>query len=290
MSNLSVVLATFNEEANIGACLDSVKDLADEIIVMDGSSTDKTVDIAKKYGAFVQVTQNHKIFHINKQKAIDKAKYEWVLQLDADERVSPELAHEIRNLMRMTEEEIITYQEKLTDNELFLRHSNLIQKRDGTIGLQEGYYAAFFIPRLNYFLGKYLRYGGVYPDGVIRLIKKGKAYLPCKNVHEQMVVDGKVGWLSKNLHHYDSPTFARYITRWKRYCYLIAGELEEKKTGCNPVTGMKHILILPIWWFLLTYVRHKGFLDSWQGLVFSFFSSLRFPYSYIIYLKNRRNL
>ena len=196
MKHLSVVLAVFNEEKNLEACLSSVKHITDDIVIVDGSSTDGTVAIAKRFDARIVVTDNPPIFHINKQKAIDMAKHEWILQLDADERVSPELAEEIMRITAMSDEEIEAYQEKLPKKKLFLRHQTLLEGRDGQIGTEHGNYAAFFIPRLNYFLGKYLRYGGVYPDGVIRLIRNGKAYLPCKDVHEQMVVEGRVGWLA----------------------------------------------------------------------------------------------
>ncbi|MBU4098550.1 glycosyltransferase family 2 protein, partial [Patescibacteria group bacterium] len=174
MTNLSVALATYNEENNLTECLESVKDLADEIVIVDGSSEDLTVKIAKKYGAKVLVKDNPPIFHINKQKALDIASCDWILQLDADERVSQELKEEIKKVISLPEKELEIYQDNLPDKKLFLRHQKLIEKRDGAIG-SEGQYVAFFIPRLNYFLGKYLRYGGVYPDGVIRLFKKGKA-------------------------------------------------------------------------------------------------------------------
>lgn len=280
---VSVVLATFNESKNLEACLSSVKDITDDIVVVDGSSTDNTVDIAKKFGARVIVTDNPPIFHINKQKAIDLARHEWILQLDADERVSPELGQEIIKLTKMDDDEIEKYQESLPKRNLFLRHQNLLEKRDGNIGTSHGNYAAFFLPRLNYFLGHYMRYGGVYPDGVIRLIRKGKAYLPCKSVHEQMAVDGKVGWLEHDLYHVDSPTFKRYLQRNNRYTDLLAAELKEQKR--TPLTPVKQLVLLPSWWFGLTYVRHKGFKDGWPGFVFSLFSSLRFPISYIKSLK-----
>ena len=93
---LSVVLATYNEEENIGNCLSSVREIAEEIVIVDGTSKDKTVEIARKYGAKVKITTNKQIFHINKQMAIDMATCDWILQLDADERVSPELAKEIK--------------------------------------------------------------------------------------------------------------------------------------------------------------------------------------------------
>ena len=286
MKKLSVVLAVFNEEKTLGDCLASVKDIADEIVIVDGTSTDRTVDIAKKFGARILVTENHPIFHINKQKAIEMAKNEWILQLDADERVSPELAKEIMRLISMSDDEIEAYQQRLPHRELFLRHQSLLEKRDGAIGAMNGPYAAFFIPRLNYFLGHYMRYGGVYPDGVIRLIRKGKAYLPAKDVHEQMVVDGRVGWLAHDLYHFDSPTFSRYLQRNSRYISLIADDLQKNAKETTLVTPMKYLIFLPLQWFLLTYFRHKGFLDGWQGFVFSFFSALRFPRAYIRSLKH----
>lgn len=283
-NNLTVALATFNEEANIGACLESVKDIASEIIIVDGSSTDKTVEIAKQYGAEVVITTNPPIFHINKQKAIDLSKCEWVLQLDADERVSQKLAQEITKVINMDNDQIVDYQKRLPHGELFLKHQNLLEKRDGKIGEEDGEYVAFFIPRLNYFLGKYLKYGGVYPDGVIRLFKKGKAYLPCKSVHEQYVVLGKVGWLENSLLHLDSPTFNRYLERNSRYIKLIIKELKRDKVSKDPFQFINYLIIKPIAWFLLTQIRHKGFLDGFQGVVFSFFSALRFPRAYIGYL------
>lgn len=282
--NISVVLATFNEEKNLGDCLESVKDITDDIVIVDGTSTDKTVEVAKKYGARVVVTRNYPIFHINKQKAIDMAKHQWILQLDADERVSKPLAKEIIALVNMDDEEIVKHQKSLTKRKLFLRHQQLVEERDGKIGKQQGIYNAFFIPRLNYFLGRYLRYGGVYPDGVIRLIQKGKAYLPCKDVHEQMVVEGQVGWLQHDLYHYDSPTFKRYLLRNSRYIDLITSDLKEKHTKKNLQNFAKYMFVLPVSWFLQTYLRHKGFMDGWQGFVFSFYSALRFPKAYTRFL------
>lgn len=278
MIKLSVVLATFNEEKNLGACLESIKDIAQEIVIVDGTSTDKTVEVAKKYNAKVLVTENHQIFHINKQKAIDMATGDWILQLDADEQVTPDLGKEILYVMHLSEKELATYQDNLSGKKLFLRHQKLLEERDGKIG-KEGDYVAFFIPRLNFFLGRYLHYGGVYPDGVIRLLKKGKAYLPAKDVHEQMVVLGKVGWLQHPLFHKDSPTFKRYLERNTRYVALLATQLKDEKN----VTAFRYLFFLPTHWFMLTYIRHKGFLDGWQGFVFSFFSSIRFPRAYLMY-------
>lgn len=283
---LSVAIATFNEEVNIGECLKSVKEIADEIVIVDGSSSDKTVEIAELFGAKVTVTENHPIFHINKQKSFDLSKGDWILYLDADERVSKGLANEIMKVVKMTDEEISEHQDSLKNKELFNRHQKLLEDRDGLIGSKSGEYVAFFFPRLNYFLGKYLRYGGVYPDGVIRLFKRNKAYLPSKSVHEQMVVMGRVGWLQNDLLHIDSPTFDRYLKRNSRYIDLITSELKEKKLKKSLWNFLDYMILRPIDWFLMTTLRHKGILDGYQGLVFSFFSALRFPRAYWRYINS----
>ena len=254
MQKLSVALATFNEESNIASCLESVKDLASEIVVVDGSSKDKTVEIAKKYGAKVKVTDNPPIFHINKQKALNMATGDWILQLDADEHVSGELADEIKKVV------------------------------DG--GSE---YNGYWIPRKNYFLGRFLTKGGQYPDYTIRLYKKGKGRLPQKDVHEQAEVEGKVGYLKNPLLHYPYKNFSFYIEKWNRYNILIATQIKKDMERKNKferfIFGIGYLIIKPTHWFLTTYIRHKGFVDLWQGFVFSLFSALRFPVAYIKYLQ-----
>lgn len=284
MAKISVALATYNEEENIKDCLESVRQLADEIVIVDGSSEDGTVAIAKKHGAKVIVTDNPAIFHINKQKALDACQGEWILQLDADEQVTKDLAKEIKMIISFSDKEIEKYQEKLPHKRLFQRHQKIIEKRDGKIGKDKGEYAGFFMPRLNYFLGKYLRYGGVYPDGVIRLVKKDKAYFPCKSVHEQIVINGRVGWLQNDLIHWSSPTFKKYLEKNSQYIDLIAADFKRTRLGKNPIQFLNYFLIKPAHWFLLTLFRHKGILDGFQGIVFSFFSALRFPRAYWRYL------
>ncbi len=284
MSKISVVLATYNEEKNIGDCLESVKDFASEIVVVDGTSTDKTVEIAKRFTNKITVRDNPPIFHINKQLAIDQAQNEWILQMDADERITKALAAEIVKVTDMSDEELEKYEENLPNKELFLRHQRLIEERDGRVGDKEGPFNAFFIPRRNYFLGKYLKYGGTYPDPAIRLIRKGKAYLPAKDVHEQMVVKGRVGWLQNYMLHVDSPDFSRYLERNNRYINLMVREFGKQQLKKDILNSLNYFLIKPLWWFFWTQVRHKGILDGIQGVIFSFFSALRFPRAYFRYL------
>lgn len=286
MNKLSVVLAVYNEENNLKDCLASVSDLASEIIIVDGGSTDQTVNIAKSFNARVIITDNPPIFHINKQKGLEAAKNEWVLQLDADERLTKDLKEEIKKVINMTDEEIEQYQLVLKKRELFLSHQKILDERDGKIGSESDNYAAFFIPRLNFFLGSYLRYGGVYPDGVIRLVKKGKAYFPCKSVHEQMVVDGRVGWLQYDLLHIDSPTFKRYLDRNFRYIKLMVLEMKKERIAKNLIQFLNYCVFKPTKWFFVTLIRHKGILDGFPGIIFSLFSALRFPRAYVRYLLN----
>src|SRR3989338_9973005 len=121
-SKISVVLATYNEEKNIEECLGSVRGLAHEIVVVDGSSADRTREIARSFGARVIKRRNYPIFHINKQYGLEQARCPWVLQLDADERVSQTLAEEIKKVVVMSEAQIEDYQESLRERKLFLRH------------------------------------------------------------------------------------------------------------------------------------------------------------------------
>jgi len=254
---LSVVLATYNEEGNLKNVLTSVRDIADEIVIVDGSSTDKTVDVAKEFGARVKTTTNKPNFHINKQMAIDEASGDWILQLDADEIVSTELADEIKS--------------KISD-----------PKSD-----VQGYW----MPRKNYFLGRFLMKGGQYPDYTLRLYRRGKGSLPQKDVHEQAVVEGKVGYLKEALLHYPYRNFSNYLSKWNRYNDLISEQikedLKEKKLVVKIAHGAGYLFLKPSHWFLTTSLRHKGIADSWQGLTFSLFSALRFPVSYIKYLSKR---
>jgi (heptosyl)LPS beta-1,4-glucosyltransferase len=284
-TQLSVVLATRNEEVNIERCLRSVEGLADEIIVVDEHSTDRTRDLAQKLGAKVYLEPHHDIFHVTKQKALELAKGNWILQLDADEVVTPELAKEIKDVIASTNGEIAIRKLKSGRKwNLFKKHQKLIEQRDGKIGKNTGEVAGFFIARRNMFLGKPLIHAGVYPDGVIRLIKNGKARFPQKSVHEQIEIDGEVSWLENDLEHYDSPTFRRYLSRLNRYTDLHAQDLKDKKTPKNPIFFLLFTFFHPLYTFANLYFRHLGFLDGVQGFIWSVFSALHFPIAYFKYL------
>jgi glycosyltransferase involved in cell wall biosynthesis len=281
MKKLSIVLATRNEEENIGACLESIKDIADEIVVVDELSNDKTREIAKKYGARVFKVKHEPIFHKTKQKALEYATGDWILQLDADERVTSRLGKEIKRVINMPDKELKTrILESRRKEKLFKRHQKIIEQRDGPIGEKTGEIVAFFLPRINFFLGKPLVYAGLYPDAAIRLVKKGKARFPAKSVHEQMEINGEVAWLFNDLEHHDSPTFRRYFDRMNRYIDLHAQELESAGVSRNYFLLFYFSFIKPTIIFLKLYIRHKGFLDGVRGFLWSLFSALHYPIAY----------
>lgn len=288
MSKLSVVLATYNEAENIQRCLKSVKKIADEIIIVDGNSTDNTRDLAQQLGAKVIQTTNKPIFHINKQLAVDAAKHDWVLSLDADEEVSSDLAKEISAIIQMDESQIRSRQLSPKKRRLFDRHLELLVKRGDKFNQNASTTVAFFVPRLNMFLGKAMRHTGVYPDGVIRLFRKSKAKYPAKSVHEQLEVTGRVDWLEHDLIHYDSPTFSKYLTRANRYTSLTSTELAQLKIPLNWKSHLNYLLIKPKITFLNLYIRHKGFLDGFPGFVFSLMSGLHWPIAYMKYYANKK--
>ncbi len=250
---LSVAIATYNEEENIKDFILNVKDLASEIIIVDGSSTDKTREIAEKLGAKVVKTSNKPIFHINKQMAIDKTKNGWILQLDADERLESNLKKEI----------LTTIKKKKSKD-------------------------AYYIPRKNFFLGKFLKKSGQYPDYKIRLFKKGKAYLPCKSVHEDMVVKGKIGYLKNDLLHFTVPNFSRYLVNSNRYTDLTAREYKDQNLKIGLASFLNYLFLKPAILFLKIYVRHKGFQDGFPGFVFASLSALHLPISFIKYWELKR--
>ena len=196
-TKLSVVLATFNEEANIARCLESVKDIANEIVIVDGESTDKTVEIAKKFGARIISTTNKSNFHINKNMAIDAANGDWILQLDVDEVVSPELSLEIKKE--------INYKK----------------------------YNGYWINRKNWFLTRFLTKGGQYPDPTLRLYRNGKGRLPANDVHEQAEVKGEVGHLKNDLLHYRDTNFEKYMEGFNRYSTIVSMQLADRKININ---------------------------------------------------------
>jgi glycosyltransferase involved in cell wall biosynthesis len=246
MQKISIAVAVYNEEKNIGACLSSISEWAEEIIVVDGGSTDHTVEIAKRYKAKIIRTTNPPIFHINKQKALDACSGEWILQLDADEIVPEPLKKEI---------------------------IAVIQNRSNRV-------VGYYIPRRNYFWGHAMKKGGQYPDYVIRLFKKGMAQFPCKSVHEQIHIDGKVGYLQSPLDHLSYRTSKDYWRKADRYTTLTAMEMKQANLPGTFTGWFTYTILKPVKTFFSIFIRHKGFMDGWYGFIFAYWSALHFPIAY----------
>lgn len=262
---LSVVLATYNEEKNLKMCLGgkNLRSIASEIIVVDGSSTDATRELAKKLGAKVIKTSNKPNFHINKQMAMDEARGDLVLQLDADEVVDEELAQFISKLDKEVE--------KLKEID---KNWTKVWKKNNPVAWQ--------IARKNLFLGRWLEKGGQYPDPVIRLYINGYAKLPQKDVHEQMKVDGKIEWAEGHLLHYANPKFSDYLRKFITYTSFKAQQLSDDKIRVNLLTSFEYLVIKPLKTFLQLFVRHKGFVDGVPGFVFALMSGFHHSVAYLM--------
>ena len=232
MPKLSVTVITLNEEKALGRCLESVKDLADEIVVVDSGSVDKTVEIAKKYGAKVY-HRDFDNYSNQKNYAVKKATGDWVLSMDADEVVTPELAREIKSEIRNLKSE----------------------------------HSAYSMPRKNIMLGKFIKYSRWQPefDRQVWLWKKGRGKWIGK-VHEEVQVQGKVGMLKNPKIHYQYDTVAEFMNMMNRY-----SELDTKQRVKNGVKFSYFRLFFdPVYNFFVRFFYRLGFLDGWRGFVLSY--------------------
>lgn len=238
-------MITRNEAANLPRALESVRlldkvlqiqdagaETAAEIVVVDSGSTDTTIEIAGQFGARVY-SEPWKGYAAQKNSAIEKTVGAWVLSLDADEEISPELAREIAELLR-----------------------------------SEPALAAYRMPRLNHFLGRPLRHGGYWPDRKLRLFRRGAARFEERPVHETMKADGPAGELKGHLIHHCYPTLAEYIEHMNRYSSEGAGLLVSRgRTSTSPEAWVLNVLLNPAATFLYNYIFRLGFLDGREGLV-----------------------
>jgi glycosyltransferase involved in cell wall biosynthesis len=242
---LSVVLITWNEEGNLPRTLESVmplvRDGRGEIIVVDSGSTDRTVEIAQAFGAKVFV-EAWKGFAEQKNSAMDKASMDWVLQLDADERLETELAGEMKvNL-------------------------NLGSEMNG-----------FWIPRKNFFLGRWMRHGGFYPDPKLRLIRRGAGRFEEYGAHPTMRVNGPTGRLSHALLHNAYPTLRGYIDHMNSYSSMgaeVAVAKGHRRFSCT------NVVTRPLLTFVYNYFIRLGFLDGREGLLLHLYHSVYVSWKY----------
>ena len=242
---LSVVLITHNEEANLPRTLDSVmplvRDGQGEIVVVDSGSTDGTLEIARARGAKV-FSESWKGFAAQKNSAMDKASGDWVLQLDADEALEPEL----------TEEMAATVRAQPSVN-------------------------GYWIPRKNYFLGRWIKHGGFYPDPKLRLVRRGAGRFAEYGAHPTMKVDGSTAQLSHALLHHAYPTLRGYIDHMNSYSSMGAEIAGERAQGSFSILN---IVARPFLTFIYNYFFRLGFLDGVEGLLLHLYHSAYVSWKY----------
>jgi glycosyltransferase involved in cell wall biosynthesis len=226
---ISLVIITYNEEGNIARCLESVKDVVDEIVLIDSYSNDKTVTIAQSYGAKVFY---HKFNDFGEQKsfAIKQASYDWVLSIDADEVLTPELRGSILKVKA------------------------------------EPHYDGYNVNILTNYCGQWIKHCGWYPQPKLRFFNKNKSKFNTNKVHEGIIMDdsrAKIGLLDGNLLHYSYKTISDHTKKIELYSELAAVNAIDKGERISFIK----ILFGPPWKFFYHYILRRGFLDGYIGYV-----------------------
>lgn len=252
---ISAVIVTFNEETSIQKCLHSVS-WADEIVVVDNFSTDRTVDICREFGAKVVQNDHKGQINFNRNLGFQIASGDWIFNIDADERATDELAHELRS--------VIT---------------------------SETPHNGFYVARRNYFLGKWIRGCGWYPDYLVKSFRKGTAHYRCAHLHERIDLVGTAGYLSGYLLHFNYPTLSQYLAKLDFYTTFEAKYISQIVRGA-PEYNLRDFLANPaerkpymryLWWryvplkplvrFVYMFFWLRGFVDGYYGLLLSTLSA-----------------
>ena len=242
---LSVAMITMNEEANLSRTLDSVR-FADEIVIVDSHSSDRTLEIAHSFNAKT-FTEDFKGHGGQKNSAIDKCSNDWILLLDADEVLSPELQTSIRAILSGNPE-----------------------------------FSAYWINRSNQIFGRFMRHGGFYPDRKLRLFRRGSARMVDEaSPHSTPGHTGPKGRLQGDLLHYAYPTLATYLEHMQRYSTEMARlAVARGKTSRSPLAFVWNVILNPIATFAYNYIFRLGFLDGREGLLLHVYHSVYVSWKY----------
>ena len=229
---ISATIITLNEQGNIARAIESLR-CADEVIVVDSGSQDRTMEIAAKLGAGV-VESEWMGYASQKNFAAEQASHDWILSIDADEALSEALEAEIWQI-----------------------------KKSGP------QFDAYTVPRLAQYLGRWILHSGWYPDRKVRLYHRAKARWVGKYVHESVQVDGVTGHLESNLLHYTCNSLSEHLRIMDRYTTLAAEELVAQRRRI----GWADLVLDPLWTFFRTYVVKAGFLDGWEGVAIAYMAA-----------------
>jgi glycosyltransferase involved in cell wall biosynthesis len=232
-AGISIIVITKNEEQNIVECLESVH-WSNEIIIVDAQSADKTVELAKKYTQHVHI-KPWSGYADAKNFALQKVTNEWVLWLDADERVTPELADEIRNIIRD----------------------------------KANTYDVYEVARRAYFLGRWIKHCGWYPGYVTRLFRKNKVKFSSSRVHEKIEYTGTIGRLKNDLLHYTDDDLYHYFGKFNKYTSLAAHDVNE----AGRKYSLSDLIFRPPFMFFKMFFIRLGFLDGMHGFILCLLSS-----------------
>ena len=246
---LSVIVIAKDEEASIARTLESVA-FADEVVVVDSGSTDRTVAIARELGAKVTMTADWPGFGPQKNRALDLAHGDWVLSLDADEWLTAESAEEIRRVVSANDAEVVAYR----------------------------------MPRRSSFCGRFLRHSGWWPDYVLRLFRRGRARFSDDMVHERVIADGKIGTLSLPIMHETFVDLEDLVDKMNRYSTHGAQQLQREGKSSSLVEAIARAL----WAFFRTYVLRAGFLDGREGFMLAWATAEGTYYRYAKLMRLQR--
>ena len=232
---LSVAMITFNEEHNVRAAIESVN-WADQIVVVDNKSTDYTAEIVKESGVELYFEENVGNLNINKNKSIEYCRGDWILVLDADERIPYDLAGEIRTII----------------------NSNTS-------------YNGYYLARKNYVLGKWIKRGSQFPDYQLRLFRRGKGKFPAVHIHEKLTIEGKIGKLNIPFEHYPYPNIDSMLRKNRRDVEFEAQYLFKQQKNISAFGLIATILFKAPIRFLRRYFLKGGCLDGVQGVIIVWF-------------------
>ncbi len=248
---LSVVISAFNEEKKITNCLESVK-WADEIVFINNLSTDRTAEIARKYTTKIYTQKNdHNNIDLQKNLGIEKAIGEWVLLLDGDEIIPPELAKEIQSTMQLGNSDINGYE----------------------------------IPRKNIIFGKWIQHSGWYPDYQLRLFRRGLGKYEKKHYHEPINVGGKISKLNNPLTHHNFETISQFL--YKQLIIYAPNEAEDLlRKGYR--FDWRGAIRLPMSEFLSRFFAREGYKDGLHGLILAILMGF-YHFAIFVYLWEKKN-
>ena len=239
---ISAIVITRNEAHNIEACLQSLQPWVDEIVIVDSQSTDDTVAIAQRFGAKVSQPADWPGFGPQKNRALNLATCEWVFSIDADERVTPELAQEIQTVLSRANEAL-----------------------------------AYEVPRLSSYCGKFIHHSGWQPDYVLRLFQRGFARFSDDLVHERVMPQHRVVQLKNHLLHYSYLSFTQVLSKVDAYSSASAQQAYARGKRSSVAGALGHGL----WAFFRTYVIRRGFLDGAHGLALAISNAETSYYKYL---------